>query len=62
MRVWREEKSLDFWSVPYLPIDPNDVGREYETSVIRINSQSGKGGIVKDAKARESALKSVVNA
>lgn len=33
-----------FWAVPYLPIDPNDVGRTYE-SIIRINSQSGKGGI-----------------
>ncbi len=42
---WREEKSCDTWTVPYLPIDPGDVGREYETDVIRINSQSGKGGI-----------------
>lgn len=42
---WREEKHLDTWSVPYLPIDPKDVGREYESDVIRINSQSGKGGI-----------------
>ena len=42
---WREEKALDTWTVPYLPIDPKDVGREYETDVIRINSQSGKGGI-----------------
>lgn len=42
---WREEKQCDTWTVPYLPIDPNDVGREYETDVIRINSQSGKGGI-----------------
>ena len=42
---WREEKECDTWTVPYLPIDPNDVGREYETDVIRINSQSGKGGI-----------------
>ena len=33
------------WSVPYLPIDPQDVGRKYESDVIRINSQSGKGGI-----------------
>jgi 2-isopropylmalate synthase len=32
------------WAVPYLPIDPNDVGRDYE-SIIRINSQSGKGGV-----------------
>lgn len=42
---WREEKQCDVWTVPYLPIDPQDVGREYETDVIRINSQSGKGGI-----------------
>ncbi len=42
---WREEKSLEIWNVPYLPIDPNDIGREYESDVIRINSQSGKGGI-----------------
>ena len=42
---WREEKQLDTWTVPYLPIDPSDVGRQYETDVIRINSQSGKGGI-----------------
>ena len=34
----------DIWEVPYLPIDPRDVGRTYE-SVIRVNSQSGKGGI-----------------
>ncbi len=33
------------WTVPYLPLDPQDVGREYEADVIRINSQSGKGGI-----------------
>src|SRR3546814_9029314 len=32
------------WEVPYLPIDPQDVGRSYE-AVVRINSQSGKGGI-----------------
>lgn len=42
---WREEHNLYEWTVPYLPIDPHDVGREYETDVIRINSQSGKGGI-----------------
>lgn len=42
---WREENPCDKWTVPYLPIDPKDVGREYETDVIRINSQSGKGGI-----------------
>lgn len=42
---WREEYDCDHWTVPYLPIDPKDVGREYESDVIRINSQSGKGGI-----------------
>ncbi len=43
---WREEgKSGERWTVPYLPIDPTDVGREYESDVIRINSQSGKGGV-----------------
>jgi 2-isopropylmalate synthase len=34
----------DFWEVPYLPIDPRDVGRTYE-AVVRVNSQSGKGGV-----------------
>ncbi len=42
---WREEKQCSTWTVPYLPIDPTDVGRVYEADVIRINSQSGKGGI-----------------
>lgn len=42
---WREENNCDKWTCPYLPIDPHDVGREYEGDVIRINSQSGKGGI-----------------
>ena len=42
---WHEDKGVTTWSVPYLPIDPHDVGREYEADVIRINSQSGKGGI-----------------
>ncbi len=42
---WHEEKGLTGWTVPYLPLDPHDVGREYESDVIRINSQSGKGGI-----------------
>jgi len=40
----REEKSNALWDVPYLPIDPTDVGRSYE-AVIRVNSQSGKGGV-----------------
>jgi len=42
---WREEKGEARWTVPYLPIDPKDVGREYDGDVIRINSQSGKGGV-----------------
>jgi len=42
---WREDGKSEHWTVPYLPIDPSDVGRVYETDVIRINSQSGKGGI-----------------
>ena len=41
---YRENKDIK-WTVPYLPIDPTDVGRVYEADVIRINSQSGKGGI-----------------
>lgn len=42
---WRETNEPDKWTVPYLPIDPHDVGREYDGDVIRINSQSGKGGV-----------------
>lgn len=42
---WREEGRDNKWTVPYLPIDPMDVGRTYDADVIRINSQSGKGGI-----------------
>ena len=42
---YREENDPERWSVPYLPVDPSDVGRMYEADVIRINSQSGKGGI-----------------
>ncbi len=42
---YRVEKGTEKWTVPYLPIDPADVGRVYEADVIRINSQSGKGGI-----------------
>lgn len=45
MNWWKEGHSGGRWDVPYLPIDPKDVGREYESDVIRINSQSGKGGI-----------------
>lgn len=39
----REKENAEYWEVPYLPIDPHDIGREYE-EIIRINSQSGKGG------------------
>ena len=42
---WREETDPNRWTVPYLPIDPHDVGRAYDGDVIRINSQSGKGGV-----------------
>lgn len=42
---YRAEKQPDKWSVPYLPINPEDVGRTYDSDVIRINSQSGKGGV-----------------
>lgn len=42
--AYQNAKEDAFWEVPYLPIDPADVGRTYE-SIIRINSQSGKGGI-----------------
>ena len=42
---WRDNKDPDHWNVPYLPIDPKDVGRNYDADVIRINSQSGKGGV-----------------
>lgn len=41
----RENNSDAAWTVPYLPIDPVDVGRTYDSDVIRINSQSGKGGV-----------------
>ncbi len=39
-----KEKKSEIWEVPYLPIDPADIGREYEP-IVRINSQSGKGGV-----------------
>ena len=42
---YREEKGEYRWTCPYLPIDPHDVGRKYDGDVIRINSQSGKGGV-----------------
>ena len=40
----QERSGSDVWDVPYLPIDPKDVGRDYE-AIIRVNSQSGKGGV-----------------
>jgi len=40
----QEQRNDEQWNVPYLPIDPRDIGRDYE-AVIRVNSQSGKGGI-----------------
>ena len=43
--AYRDEKQCDTWTVPYLLIDPKDVGRQYDSDVIRINSQSGKGGV-----------------
>ncbi|MDD6794137.1 MAG: 2-isopropylmalate synthase [Clostridiaceae bacterium] len=43
MTKYRERKD-NYWQVPYLPIDPRDIGREYE-ALVRINSQSGKGGV-----------------
>ena len=42
---YRNKKKLHEWSVPYIPIDPKDIGRTYDADVIRVNSQSGKGGI-----------------
>ena len=42
---YRDKNKLHRWNVPYIPIDPKDIGRTYDTDVIRVNSQSGKGGI-----------------
>ncbi|MBQ7340239.1 MAG: 2-isopropylmalate synthase [Clostridia bacterium] len=42
---YRVKNKLHEWTVPYLPIDPKDIGRTYDADVIRVNSQSGKGGI-----------------
>ena len=54
MKVSADEQDADvddiLWQVPYLPIDPRDVGRTYE-AVIRVNSQSGKGGVAYIMKA-----------
>lgn len=43
--AYRAQGNAEFWNVPYLAIDPKDVGKEYMADVIRINSQSGKGGV-----------------
>lgn len=43
--AFRREHDKKIWDVPYLPIDPEDIGRSYDSDVIRINSQSGKGGV-----------------
>lgn len=43
-KAFADRKDGDIWSMPYLPIDPKDLGRSYE-AIIRVNSQSGKGGI-----------------
>ncbi len=42
---YRSDNNLNCWNVPYIPIDPKDIGRTYDGDVIRVNSQSGKGGI-----------------
>ncbi len=42
---YRETNNLHKWSVPYIPVDPVDIGRTYDADVIRVNSQSGKSGI-----------------
>ena len=43
--AYREAGKSEAWTVPYLPLDPKDVGRTYDSDIIRINSQSGKGGV-----------------
>ena len=42
---YRAENNIREWNVPYIPIDPKDINRTYDADVIRVNSQSGKGGI-----------------
>lgn len=42
---YREDNDITTWNVPYIPIDPRDISRTYDADVIRVNSQSGKGGI-----------------
>ena len=43
--TYRKTHDKKIWDVPYLPIDPTDIGRSYDSDVIRVNSQSGKGGV-----------------
>ena len=43
--AFRKERGEHRWTCPYIPVDPHDIGRTYDADVIRINSQSGKGGI-----------------
>ena len=43
--AYRKEHNEHRWTCPYIPVDPHDIGRTYDADVIRINSQSGKGGI-----------------
>ena len=45
MQWWKEGKTDGIWTVPYLAIDPMDIGKQYENNIIRINSLSGKGGV-----------------
>ena len=42
---YRNKNKMHRWNVPYIPVDPTDIGRTYDADVIRVNSQSGKGGI-----------------
>lgn len=49
---YREEHNCEQWNVPYLNIDPRDIGRDFESDIIRINSQSGKGGVAYILKRR----------
>ena len=42
---YRADRKDERWTVPYIVIDPHDIGRTYDADIIRINSQSGKGGI-----------------
>ena len=42
---YREKNKIMHWNVPYIPVDPKDINRTYDADIIRVNSQSGKGGI-----------------